>query len=268
MTTSKYDPDNNPPFDADQMELWLSARLPRAQRRRIDDWLAQHPQASADWHALQQDHRALSQLNPLKDTRHLDDYDLQPDPRQRMRIWSRLPVLPTLTAFALGCLCTALVLPFWSVPEPDGTASTASRAAFVQGAIQAHALYSVEVRHPVEVGEQDQAHLLKWLSKRLDRPLSAPDLSALGFRLLGGRLLPAADGPAAQLMYQDAGGERITLYIASARNSQPSSFLFSEQGGISSFYWVDEHWGYSLSGRMDQGRLSQLSDQVYQALTL
>ena len=265
MTTSKHGPDNIQPFDAGQMELWLSARLPRAQRRRVDDWLAQHPQESAYWHALQQDHRALNQLNPLKDTRHLDDYDLQPDPRQRTRIGSRLPVLPTLTAFALGCLSTALVLPFWGSTE---TASTASRPAFVQGAIQAHAVYSVEVRHPVEVGEQDQAHLLKWLSKRLDRPLSAPDLSALGFQLLGGRLLPAADGPAAQLMYQDAGGERITLYIASARNSQPSSFLFSEQGGISSFYWVDEHWGYSLSGRMDQGRLSQLSNQVYRALTL
>jgi anti-sigma factor RsiW len=264
MSTSNESPRTGQPFDADQMELWLTARLPDTQRRRIDDWLSQHPQQAAYWHPLQQDQRLLAQLDPVHNPRSLDDYALTPRQAPPAWLWRRWPVLPTLAAFALGSVCSALLIPFWAtVPS-----ASASRPAFVQSALQAHALYSVEVRHPVEVGEQEQAHLLKWLSKRLDRPLAAPDLSGLGFQLLGGRLLPAPDGPAAQLMYQDAGGERITLYIAAAADSQPSSFLFSEHRGVSTFYWVDGHWGYSLSGRIDQARLSQLSSQVYQALVL
>ncbi|WP_020682120.1 anti-sigma factor family protein [Marinobacterium rhizophilum] len=264
MSTPNNSPYEGLPFDADQMELWLTARLPEPQKHRIDDWLGQHPQQAAYWQALQQDQRLLAQLNPMHDHRSLDDYALTPRQTPPARPWLRRPALPTLAAFALGSVCSALLLPFWATAPSE----PASRPAFVQNAMQAHALYSVEVRHPVEVGEQEQAHLLKWLSKRLERPLAAPDLSGLGFQLLGGRLLPATDSPAAQLMYQDAGGERITLYIAAAANSQPSSFLFSEHQGVSTFYWVDEHWGYSLSGRIDRARLSQLSSQVYQALVL
>ena len=35
-----------------------------------------------------------------------------------------------------------------------------------------------------------EAHLLQWLSRRLGKPLAAPDLSPFGYRLMGGRLLP------------------------------------------------------------------------------
>ena len=47
---------------------------------------------------------------------------------------------------------------------------------------------------------------MQWLSKRLGRPLVVPDLAAVGFRLMGGRLLPAEDGPAAQFMYETGKG--------------------------------------------------------------
>ena len=70
-------------------------------------------------------------------------------------------------------------------------------------AITAYRTYSVEVRHPVEVDAGQEVHLLQWLSKRLGRQLIVPDLTSAGFRLMGGRLLPAEDGPAAQFMYEN-----------------------------------------------------------------
>jgi len=51
------------------------------------------------------------------------------------------------------------------------------------------------------------------LSKRLNRTLTIPSLHEYGFELVGGRLLPGEDGPAAQFMYQNANGERLTLYM-------------------------------------------------------
>ena len=38
-----------------------------------------------------------------------------------------------------------------------------------------------------------------------------PRLSGLGFALVGGRLLSAPDGPAAQFMYEDTDRRRITV---------------------------------------------------------
>src|SRR6185369_13024482 len=65
-------------------------------------------------------------------------------------------------------------------------------------AARAHLVYTPEVRHPVEVDAKEKDHLVKWLSKRLDRPLKVPALGNEGFELLGGRLLPGNDGPVAQ----------------------------------------------------------------------
>jgi len=40
----------------------------------------------------------------------------------------------------------------------------------------AHVVYSPEVRHPVEVGADQEAHLVTWLSKRLGAPLKVPGI--------------------------------------------------------------------------------------------
>jgi anti-sigma factor RsiW len=65
----------------------------------------------------------------------------------------------------------------------------------------------------VEVDAGQEAHLVQWLSKRLGRQLVVPDLASAGFRLMGGRLLSAEDGPAVQFMYENGNGERLTLNL-------------------------------------------------------
>ena len=53
-------------------------------------------------------------------------------------------------------------------------------------------VYSPDVRRPVEVTADQEDQLVKWLSKRLGTPVSPPKLGALGYELIGGRLLPPA----------------------------------------------------------------------------
>ena len=79
-------------------------------------------------------------------------------------------------------------------------------AALDRRAATAHAVYTPEVRHPVEVAAEQEAHLVRWLSKRLGAPIRAPDLTEAGYELVSGRLLPGARAAAAQLMYETADG--------------------------------------------------------------
>ena len=145
-----------------------------------------------------------------------------------------------------------------------------TRARFVRDAVAAHAVYVPEVRHPVEVGADQSAHLVQWLSKRLGSQLKAPALQAQGFELVGGRLLPGNDGARAQFMYQDASGNRVTLYVTvlpKANAPAETSFRFSEGKPASAFYWIDGGFGYALSGSLTRARLLELSETVYGQLT-
>jgi anti-sigma factor RsiW len=129
-------------------------------------------------------------------------------------------------------------------------------------AISAHRIFSVEVRHPVEVDVGQEAHLVQWLSKRLGRPLIIPDLNSAGFHLMGGRLLPAEDSPAAQFMYEN-GKDRLTLYVRSGIGGE-TAFRYSEENGIGAFYWSDEGFGYALAAKADRSLLLRLAEIIYQ----
>lgn len=144
--------------------------------------------------------------------------------------------------------------------EPRGP-----EAAFVTAALGAHTIYVPEVRHPVEV-KADEAHLVRWLAKRVGADVRAPALGSLGWRLMGGRLLPDQGLAAAQFMYEDASGRRLTLYVRKETGLNNTSFRFHEKDGFGSFYWIDRPLAYALSGRLSRDELMTLANTVYAQL--
>ena len=151
---------------------------------------------------------------------------------------------------------------------PGGAQSSAAAQRFARDAMVAHAVYSPEVRHAVEVAA-DQKHLMPWLSKRVGTPLKAPMLQAQGFELVGGRLLPGETSARAQFMYQNAAGERVTLYLSAVQKSSPvaqTALRFEQNGNISAVYWIDRELRYALSGDLPRARLMPLAELAYQQL--
>jgi anti-sigma factor RsiW len=132
-------------------------------------------------------------------------------------------------------------------------------------ALEAHRLYVVEVRHPVEVPGNEKAHLVQWLSKRLEAPLRAPDLDRIGLKLVGGRLLPGAAQPAAFFMYEAASGERFTLYTRRA-NAADSAMRYDAPGQHGALYWIDHAFGFVVSGRADRARLQEIATLAYEQI--
>ena len=137
----------------------------------------------------------------------------------------------------------------------------------VQPATFAHMIYSVEVRHPVEVTAKQEQHLTKWLSKRLHTDIKAPSLIKQGYTLVGGRLLPSTDRMAAQFMYERADGTRVTLYKRRGSwNGNTTAFRYSEREGVGVFYWVDEKLAYALVGGLSRNELLDISGEVHRQL--
>jgi len=136
-----------------------------------------------------------------------------------------------------------------------------------RAAAVAHVAYAPEVRHPVEVAASDQAHLVAWLSKRLGTRLRVPDLSAQGYWLVGGRLLPDSTGAvAAQFMFERSQGTRLTLFVRRDAQGNDTAFRFAQDGSLSTFYWVDRGYGYALSGDQSREVMLTVADSVYRQL--
>jgi len=143
-------------------------------------------------------------------------------------------------------------------------------AALPQRAAVAFAVYSPEVRHPVEVSASDEAHLTRWLSARLATPIRAPVLGPQGFQLVGGRLLPGEDRPVAQFMYQNAAGKRLTLYLSTLASStagpRESAFRFERIRNINNFYWAEDNRAYALSGDLSREELMPVARAVFEQM--
>src|SRR5205807_5738713 len=150
------------------------------------------------------------------------------------------------------------------LPGLASSAAAQLASAVFDDAIAAHRTFSVETRHPVEVGANEEAHLVQWLSKRLGHQLIVPDLSTLGFRLMGGRLLPADSGPAALLMYEDGKGTRLTGYYLAVDVSGETEFKFREHNGVSAFYWIDDGLAYAIAANAPRDLLLKVAEAVYQ----
>jgi anti-sigma factor RsiW len=135
------------------------------------------------------------------------------------------------------------------------------------GAIAAHTIYAAEKLHVVEVGANQKEHLVGWLSKRIGVTLVAPDLSAEGFELIGGRLLPAAaTKTAAQFMYQDRTGNRISLYVASDSSNTETGFRLLEEGDTRALYWLDDGYGCAVAGNLPEKALLKIANTAYRQL--
>lgn len=254
-----------PPSEND-LHAYVDGRLDENRRAEIERWLSAHPEAAsevADWQHQNEQIRALFAAEPP----HADDAQKIADiARARRNPWlparTGTAVAAAVVLFLLGA--GAGVLGAVSL-APHGS-QVASLEILPAAARANYLIYTREVAHPVEVRADEEAHLVAWLGKRLGNEIAAPDLSAEGFSLVGGRLVPFRGTPGALLMYENDGGERLTLLFGRNEENAETGFRFDTAGQVQTFYWIDGPVGYALSGEMERARLERISRLVYQQL--
>lgn len=148
-------------------------------------------------------------------------------------------------------------------PAPTAPAGQPFLQTFAEEAAQAHAFYTTDSKLRVEMGAEDRNALDSWLSERLGRAVFGPDLSANGYRLIGGRSLPTATGAGAQYMYENEQNRRLTLFVGAPQSGQEAAFSFVQHGDIAMFYWLEGSLAYALIGRLSRDELMEITKTVY-----
>ena len=251
--------DNDLPVNEGELHAYVDGELPADRRAAVETWLTTHPDDAtriAAWR-LQADairgRYADVARRPIPAQFNVDRLS------NASRSWKIAAAAAVIAAFFLGGYAG------WVVRETASDAPDALQRLMAQ-AIDAHKLYVVEVRHPVEVTGKDAKHLQQWLSKRVGYPLRAPNLEAAGLQLVGGRLLPTATGAAAAfLMYEDATGGRYTLYCARAETAN-TAMHYSGTDKAGAISWVDSNVAYIISGASERKQLWQVARAAYEQL--
>jgi anti-sigma factor RsiW len=252
-------------IDDELLSAWVDGELDGQpeQREQVEAWLREHPQDAARVRQWAADRDGLRE-------RLAPGLDAPVPPRLRALVLGAPPAqahrwLQAAMAAALllaGGVIGALLGRQWPASESTTPMATANGSGWVQRAAFAHSVYVPEPRHAVEVKAQEE-HLARWLTRRIDVPVKLFDLREFGFELVGGRLLPDGAGKSAQLMYQDAQGIRITVYLRKPEQPTEAAFRYEQQGDVGLFYWVESGAGYALVGALPKEQLLALAQSIY-----
>ncbi|MBI1906168.1 MAG: anti-sigma factor [Rhodocyclales bacterium] len=250
----------NAPISEPDLHAYADGRLAGARLTQMETWLAAHPERRAEVDAWR---RQSAQLHRAYDAVLNEAIPARLMPPANPPRW-----LESRSVAAMAWLMLGALIGYLSGTHPTQQDTPhAPAASLPRMAAVAHAVYTPEVRHPVEVGADQEAHLVAWLSKRLGTPLKPPHLDQAGYQLVGGRLLAGDSGEVAQFMYENADKTRLTLYIQpQAAQTTDTSFRYARENGIDVFYWVEDRYGYALSGNTGRDDMLGLATLVYRQI--
>jgi len=245
-----------PLIDDDLLHAWVDNQLPAARTAEVEAALLRDPDLAARAAAWRAQNLALRE--------GMDAWLDEPVPAKLVDA-ARAPArMPHWRSWAAAAAMLAVGVTLGWTGRDTMLAREGIPTTFAREAAFAHAIYTIDARRPVEVSASDTQGLVTWLTRRLGQPAHAPDLTSVGFELVGGRLLAGNEKPTALLMYENAGKQRLTLqWRKLAPGTEEAQFRYDVENGVGVFYWIDDACAYALSGSLDRRQLLAVARVAY-----
>lgn len=246
----------------DDLMAYADGQLADERREAVEQALARDPSLAAQVAAIREQSAALRHaFDPWLAEAIPPRLVAAAEGRQSrgwlVRLWPAYAAAATLVlGIAAGWFARDAML------ERGGVPTTFARQAAIT-----HALYSADQRRPVEVWANEEASLARWLTRRMGTQAHIPDLTALGYTLVGGRLVAGNEKPTGLVMYENADKQRVTLQWRLSKEADgatgEAAFRYASENGVGVFYWVDDDSAYALSGPGDRSQLLAIARVVY-----
>lgn len=249
------------PIAEEDLHAFVDGQLAPSRRADVQRYLDANPEEArrvAAWTAQREalrDAFALHGAAPLPPELNLSRLIEQ---RLRPRRVGWLAAASVVLALGLGGAGGWLL----RTPSEPGRTALAMEMLEQQG-LATHVVYAADKRHPIEVGAAERDHLTQWLSNRLSRKVSPPDLEPAGYHLIGGRLLATERGNAAALfMYENAGGQRLSLVLRPMSPDMHASMTDMKEGPVNGCAWISDGLGYAVVAPMPDSELNQVAESI------
>ncbi|WP_262378641.1 anti-sigma factor family protein [Luteimonas viscosa] len=223
--------------DDSELHAYVDGRLDPARLADVEAWLAAHPQHAVQVEGWKRDAERLRALHAHPE--HWACNTALEPARVRNRLRSRRRArfgiaASLLLAFGMGTGAG------WQARESRPVQASLPMA----DALAAYRQFVSVEAPPMEFDASRTDDLQRWLRRHFGEAGRVPDLSAAGYRLMGGRLLSTEQGAAAMLVYQDGSGARVGFYL------RPRGLLRSDgqrrDGDLLARYWSHRNTSFAL----------------------
>jgi anti-sigma factor RsiW len=233
-----------PPSERD-LHAYVDHQLSEDDRRLVETFLTSNPEVADQVRAWQQDAQqlraALSGVLQQPANPELDPAMI----RQRLKRQSRRHL-----ASAAVLLIAVSVGGFsgWQAREMTFTGAQLP----MTDALQAYRLIAQQGILPADYKASDDGDMQGWLDRYFTQANRLPDLSRAGFKPASGRLLSTEQGPAAMVVYENQGGQKISFYV---RPPGPKNFMLPRgsrsDGDLQAEYWSGSGYNYAMVSPAD-----------------
>ena len=250
----------SPPITDDDLHGYIDHALVPTRRAAVQDYLDTHPDVALRIAAYERQRDSLrAALRPIAEEPIPPQLNLRHIVEQQRRDWG----LPWRSMAAAALLLVVGGTGGWGlrgaiIPLSDvnGIAALAHEAAYT------YDTYGSDPAHPVEFGATDKAQLVSWISGRLGRTISIPDLAASGYRFMGGRLVATPNGPAGLLMYDNASSQHLAVLVRPMKIDKDTQMSNHTFGDVRGFAWSSKGMGFSVVATTPADLLHPIADEV------
>jgi anti-sigma factor RsiW len=257
------------PIDEHELHLYVDGHLGEERSRAVEALLRDHPGVAARVSDYRHQNDLMRQLfEPAGGAPPTEDQERLLSALEQRLGRSRLAMLwrPAMAA-AAGLFLAATLGAVGTEYYDERTAVVQEpMPSFADTAARVHSFYASGTSEPTEFGADAAAKLGTLLDKRLGAPLRLPDLSQKGFNLVGGRLLPAVDGAAAQLLYRDQAGRVVTVFLGPADKARLTATRSSDRKDLSLYAWLDGRIGVAVVGGLSGDELRGIAEAAQRSL--
>jgi anti-sigma factor RsiW len=252
------------PILEDDLHAYVDGVLDAARRAEVETHLQNHAESAARVEAYARHRSALQAA-----LAGVAQEPVPPELSLRHLMEARRPrrTLPWRMAAAAVVLLALGAAGGWSMRGPvsdpliqSGITGLAQEAAYT------YDVYSADPTHPVEFKATDKTQLVDWISSRLQLSIRVPDLSASGYRFMGGRLVATPHGPAGLLMYDNDQGLRLAMLVRPMTIDKTARMTEHRAGAVNGYAWAEKGVGYSLVGTTSTDTLHPLANEIRQQM--
>ncbi|MEA1676615.1 anti-sigma factor [Nitrospirillum sp. BR 11163] len=257
------------PITEEDFQAYVDHALDEQRRAEVEEYLSTRPDAARRVAAYTAQGEALrAALAPTAEEPVPDRLNLarliEARQRRQARSWQSGPWRNIAAAVALVLVGGA---GGWSMHGMTvGKASMNPENMLTQEAMDNYRVYAADAVRPVEMHAGEQEQLLRWVSQRLDRKVAVPDLSASGYRFMGGRLVATAHGPGAMFFYDDSSGNRIAMLVRPMKHDGDAPMTEHQKDEVGGVTWCNRGMGYSLVADASAQALHPLADEARRQL--
>lgn len=242
----------NFPFvpDEETLHAFVDGRLETEERRQVEALLARSPEWAGritGWKRDAERLRVGCAVPPMPSNPRLDPAALRREARARSR--RRLATAAMLViATGLGGVAG------WDARDRSFAAANPPMA----DAVHAYRVFATARSGAVEVNADGT--IGAWLSSHFGGSVGrVPDLGTYGFKLVGGRELATDGGPAAMLLFEDAGGRRVAYYMRPGPPFPAETMEERRDGGLLARYWSRNGHRFAVVAPAEDARAAEIA---------